>query len=183
MINKPYYKLNDSDEKIIQNFHKEFPVRLSELTAEFNIKIYESELSFMASGQIVKDINDIYTITVRKGQSVARQRFTAAHELSHFLLHKDKIGDGIADNAMYRSGLSSILETEANKLAADILMPMSEVNKKLEDNYTIEQLSDYFEVSYQAMNVRLGIPVWILKHNKSFHLTANASGDFRRYGS
>lgn len=159
MINKPYYKLSDDNEKIIKEHHEIFPVKLSVLASKFNIKIYEYKLPIMASGQIVKDAHNVYAITVQKGQSTVRQRFTAAHELAHFLLHKNKIGDGITDNAMYRSGLSSILETEANKLAADILMPMSEVNKKLRNNFTIEQLSDYFEVSYQAMRVRLGIPV------------------------
>ena len=53
-----------------------------------------------------------------------RRRFTIAHEIAHFLLHRDKIGDQLSDDAMYRSSLSSDDERAANRLAADILMPM-----------------------------------------------------------
>jgi Zn-dependent peptidase ImmA (M78 family) len=158
MINKPYYNLNNNDENNIKQCHETFPVKLSELAAKYDIKIYEAKLPIMASGQIIKD-GGIYKITVQKGQSIARQRFTAAHELAHFFLHKDQIGDGIIDNAMYRSSLPSELETQANKLAADILMPMSEIDKKLKEKYNIGELAKYFDVSNQAMQVRLGIPV------------------------
>lgn len=157
MINKNAYNLKEEYENIIKAHHNEFPVKLGKLASEFNIKIYEDNLPPMASGQIQKTGNT-YAITVQEGQSLERQRFTAAHELAHFFLHKEEIGDGIADNVMYRSNLSSKLETEANKLAADILMPMSEVNKKLDDNFTIEELSEHFGVSHQAMKIRLGIP-------------------------
>lgn len=158
MTNKPYYDLNVNNEKIIKSFHNTFPVKLSELALKFNIKTYEGELPNMASGQIKKTANNTYAITVQRGQSIERQRFTAAHELAHFLLHKDQIGDGVIDNAMYRSHLSNALETQANKLAADILMPMSEMDKKL-PNHTIGELAEYFEVSQQAIRVRLGIPI------------------------
>ncbi len=159
MINKPYYNLCAKDEEIIKKHSETFPVSLSNLCREFNIKLYEADLPLMASGQITKNNErGSYDITVQKGESKARQRFTAAHELAHFLLHKDHIGNGLADNAMYRSGLSSQLETQANKLAADILMPMSEMDKRLEEEYNISKLAEYFEVSQQAIKVRLGIP-------------------------
>jgi len=158
MINKPYYNLSKNDEINIKEVQKTFPVSLSRLSALYDIKLYEADLHIMVSGQILKSKNT-YKVTVQKGQSTARQRFTAAHELAHFFLHRDKIGDGIVDNAMYRSSLPSELETQANKLAADILMPMSEVNKKLKEKSNIGELAKYFDVSNQAMQVRLGIPV------------------------
>jgi Zn-dependent peptidase ImmA (M78 family) len=158
MINKQYYELSPLDEDIIKKYHNKFPVSLSSIANELNIKIYEGDLSVLASGQITKKNNGVYEIIVQKNQSSKRQRFTAAHELSHFFLHKDIMGNGVADNTMYRSHLSNKQETEANKLAADILMPMSEVNKKLDEGLSIDDLSSYFGVSQQAIKVRLGIP-------------------------
>lgn len=59
-------------------------------------------------------------IYVNKGHHVNRRRFTTAHEIAHFILHQDFIGDGIADDGLYRSKLSNAMEAQANKLAADI---------------------------------------------------------------
>ena len=47
-----------------------------------------------------------YAIFVNKGDRYkTRQRFTIAHKIAHFILHREAIGDGIVDDALYRSGL------------------------------------------------------------------------------
>ncbi|MFH3946356.1 ImmA/IrrE family metallo-endopeptidase, partial [Acinetobacter baumannii] len=94
-----------------------------------------------------------------------RQRFTIAHELSHFFLHKaviDSSPEGIKDNVLYRSGEPERIEYEANRLAADIVMPMPLVEQVLRDEFngvvteaTIESLAARFQVSKAAMEIRL----------------------------
>jgi Zn-dependent peptidase ImmA (M78 family) len=64
---------------------------------------------------------------------------------------------------MYRSALTSRKEAEANRLAADIVMPMAAVRKELAalggiaDEEAAKQLAYIFKVSIPAMRVRLGV--------------------------
>ncbi len=72
-------------------------------------------------------------------------------------------GAGVVDSIMYRSSLTSRKETEANKLAADITMPLDAVAKELSkyngvrDSDVASALANIFRVSLPAMKVRLGI--------------------------
>jgi Zn-dependent peptidase ImmA (M78 family) len=64
---------------------------------------------------------------------------------------------------MYRSALTSKKEAEANRLAADIIMPAAAVTKELAAQGGIRseevalRLASTFKVSPPAMRVRLGI--------------------------
>jgi Zn-dependent peptidase ImmA (M78 family) len=61
---------------------------------------------------------------------------------------------------MYRGGLSSREETQANQMAADILMPFPLINKLVDQGETtIEKLAKRLQVSLPALKIRLGIPV------------------------
>jgi len=121
-------------------------------------------MSTGVSGQIMKE-DGHYTIRVNRHEARERQRFTIAHELSHFFLHKaviDSSPDGIKDNVLYRSGEPERIEYEANRLAADIVMPMALVKKVLSEEFngvvteaTIESLAARFQVSKAAMEIRL----------------------------
>src|SRR3546814_8751462 len=64
-----------------------------------------------------------FAIYVNGSHPRVRRRFSIAHEIAHFALHRNLIGDGVTDDAMYRSNLSSAVEVQANRMAADILMP------------------------------------------------------------
>jgi Zn-dependent peptidase ImmA (M78 family) len=66
-------------------------------------------------------------IFVNKNDSPARQRFTIAHELGHWVLHRSKIEADRDIVVLYRKALeegeSDILEQEANCFAANLLVP------------------------------------------------------------
>ncbi|KCZ51795.1 hypothetical protein HY29_18330 [Hyphomonas beringensis] len=100
---------------------------------------------------------------VNKYEVPERQRFTVAHEISHYLLHRDDIGAGVVDSVMYRSSLSSRKETEANQLAAAIIMPAAAVTREMnelgspEDAAVVQELAELFRVSVPAMKIRLGV--------------------------
>lgn len=107
------------------------------------------------SGEIRRD-DFGYVITINSTDARARQRFTLAHEIGHYILHRDLIGDGIVDDAMYRSKLSSYFETQANQYAAFVLMPPMLFKEKAasvhNDTATLAQI---FGVSRQAAEFRL----------------------------
>ena len=113
------------------------------------------------SGCIIKTGGDSFCLIADSLDPPTRQRFTFAHELSHFLLHKDDIGDKFPESILLRSGLSNQKEWEANRLAADILMPRPAIYEYMRNSksYSINQLAKVFDVSPAAIGVRLGVPV------------------------
>jgi Zn-dependent peptidase ImmA (M78 family) len=84
-----------------------------------------------------------------------------AHELAHFLLHSEHINKGISDDVLYRSSLSDRREAQANRLAADILMPDNlvlgsvEVAKEKGVGDLVLFLAEQFSVSEGAMRIKL----------------------------
>lgn len=154
-------RLTAKEREAILESQSTFPIKLGVLSHQLGVNVFRATLPAGISGEIKKTDEGRYIIRVNRHESKNRQRFTLAHELGHYLLHRDQIGDGIADDALYRSRLSNALEYEANKFAADLLMPSAEVHKLLErykhiDNI-IDYVSKYFGVSNQAAEIRLGI--------------------------
>lgn len=148
---------------IVKHQKKGVPIHVVPLAEEFGIKVYRVNDSDNFSGMIVKDKerggSSGYAIFVNTKHPVARRRFTIAHEIAHFILHRSLIGDGISDDALYRSGLGNKIESAANKYAANILMPMDLIYEAILDgDDTIEKLADHFQVSRSAVAARTGIP-------------------------
>jgi Zn-dependent peptidase ImmA (M78 family) len=106
-------------------------------------------------------------VGVNSLDSATRQRFTIAHELGHFLLHAKELHIDEGYSLRFRNALSSKGvdddEIEANQFASHLLMPaslMEEDVRKLgridvDDGEAIETLAKRYEVSPQAMTLRL----------------------------
>ena len=159
------YGLGHNQKELIKDSHKvllENPVNIVSLAKQFGIKkVVRSPMNKGISGKIEKR-EEGYVIITNEAEPKERRRFTIAHELVHFILHKEKIGDGFTENTLYRSGLSSQYEVEANRLAADILMPLNKIEEYISnegtEKATIAGLAKVFNVSFSAIRVRLGIP-------------------------
>ena len=107
-------------------------------------------------------------IGVNAEQPPNRQRFTIAHELGHLLLHEGKqvhLDERLRVNL--RNATSSLAvdpdEMEANQFAAELLMPEAFLEKDmlmlasrdLESGGDIKKLAKKYQVSEQAMTIRL----------------------------
>jgi len=138
------------------------PIQMVDFASDLGIAVYRvpnwpSDLSGMIKKSA--DTDSGLAIYVNANHPVRRRRFTIAHECAHAMLHSELIGDGVVDDALYRSGLSSAVEAQANRLAADILMPRHRLNELIQDGTTnLTELAQKFWVSEQAMAIRLGIP-------------------------
>ena len=141
------------------------PVRLSALASALGVGLKAATLPAGISGEIRPDPSSPGDVVIRvnRHDSDKRQRFTVAHEIAHFLLHRDHIGNGIKDDALYRSSLSDRREAEANRLAADLLMPEHLIADWLERArlLRVDDVASYlakqFEVSEASMKIRLGL--------------------------
>lgn len=158
---REWHNLNSNQQSVIMKRHESYPVKLGEIANEFGLKVKVATLSANISGQI-KEQDGLVTIKVNRHDVKARQRYTLAHEISHFLLHRHLLKHGITDDVLYRSSQSDTVEREADRLAADIIMPMQLVDalfrklspvKKGEELY--EAIAGELDVSTTALKIRL----------------------------
>lgn len=140
------------------------PIDVGAIARDLGLAIFSAELAQNVSGVIVRDQSygtpSGFAIFVDSGESPVRQRFTAAHEIGHYLLHRSLIGDRHEDNYLLRSnGISNRQEAQANAFAADLLMPRALIEQAMANGYnTVDTLADLFQVSKIAMGIRLGLP-------------------------
>jgi len=149
---------------IIQKHQTAAPVQTVALADDLGLKVWHvPNWPDDLSGKIIKSADQGgssgYAIYVNKAHHINRRRFTTAHEIAHFILHRSYIGDGIVDDGLYRSRLSNSMEVQANKLAADILMPRHLLNQHISRGVnSVSQLAKIFQVSESAMSFRVGSP-------------------------
>lgn len=157
-----FHGIAQQDRSIVEERLREKPVRLGMLAKELGINVKLSALGRGLSG-LIESRDGSYTIKINRHETRERQRFTLAHEIAHFLLHREVIdSDGeIRDNVLYRSGQPERLEYEANRLAADLIMPIDRVQSDLAtlgvpvSDAVIERLAQEWQVSKAAMEIRL----------------------------
>lgn len=146
-------------DEIVARHRSRIPVQVISLARELGLRVMKAQnWQHHTSGAIVRT-GDSFTIWTNALHSYTRRRFTIAHEIGHFVLHRELIGDGVHDDALFRSELGGNLETEANRFAADLLMPKRAVYQQVSAGCnTVNQLADKFRVSPSAMSIRLGFP-------------------------
>ncbi len=162
----PYAKARELLERL--NI-KSIPTPVEKVAKLLGAQVRFSPLDEELSGMVyIKD--GVPIIGVNSLHHPNRQRFTIAHELGHLEMHKamitsevhvDKSFPALMRNTVSSTGTEQI-EIEANKFAAELLMPMEEVKKALankqsdiDDDSPIEEIAKKFKVSKQALEYRL----------------------------
>jgi len=141
-------------------------VPVANLIAAQGIQLLYPNLGKDASGVLVRK-DGTTVIGVNRAHAKTRQRFTAAHELGHALLH---VGTDVHHDAGFQVNLRSDLsshgidpeEIEANYFAACLLMPRSFLEADpmafyvdAEDATAVATLARSYGVSAHAMSLRL----------------------------
>ena len=141
-----------------------YPVKIVDLCLAEDIQVFERYLPEEVSGFIViqEEVFDGYgtgrLIVVNLADSPRRRRFTIAHELAHYILHKD---ENLSYYAHRDAGQNGGDEKEANLFASNVLMPHTFVNECVErlgeppQYLLIDYVADKFAVSKDAAQVRL----------------------------
>lgn len=149
----------------IREHQRSYPVDVEKLAKSFGIVVIQKDWPETFVGAIGKDATG-YFIIVNQNISMIRQRFTVAHEIGHYVLHKNQIGPtGIKDDWMYRSALNIAEEAAATKLALAILLPINLMGLAAIDKglrltpKDLPALAEALGVSDTAMAKRLGLPV------------------------
>ena len=125
----------------------------------YNMEVKRYELVYVKGGTIVIDAN------LLNDKTDVRLRFTFAHEVAHWLIHKEMFsGKGIAAASAAKTSFeeNSTTERQADILAADLLLPAGQVKKAFyhitnanKNKNLVASLADLFKVSEQAMSIFL----------------------------
>lgn len=150
-----------SEFEVVNDFIEDAPVDLGAMAAALGLSVdMDADFPPNISGRITRSFDERgqprYRIEVNGTHPDGRKRFTLAHEIAHYLLHRNLIGDGVTDNELYRSGLPDPIEREADGYAAELLMPSKLVRFAYKAGaIDVASLSAAFNVSYDAMKIRL----------------------------
>jgi|SRR2546421_4117415 len=142
------------------------PVDVGRVARHLGVRVEHADLGEDCSGVLLRK-GDAAVIGVNYSHHPNRQRFTIAHELGHFVLHKgDKYIDKGMATVQFRNAESStgtqVEERDANQFAAALLMPEEWVRREFEkhpfdlgDDKALSAMCKRFGVSSQAMSFRL----------------------------
>lgn len=164
-----YKKIEEATVRILAELNvNELPIPIKKIAEHLGVKIHPYDLGENISGVLVfKEEQSI--IGVNPNESSVRQRFTIAHELGHFFLHKNSEESIFVDKdfkVLFRSQESAPgehkREQEANAFAASILMPRKKIEEEIKNNFMdrtdevmIKLLAKKFDVSVIAMSIRI----------------------------
>lgn len=150
--------------KVIERFQQQAPVDVGGVAAALEVNVFAEDLGKNVSGILRRDDKlggkSGYVILVHTRHPLNRQRFTVAHELGHFVLHRDRVNaaDVIEEDEFYRA-FPGPVEREANEFADDLLMPWSLINVITGDGVKdLPTMAERLGVSKQALAIRLGLP-------------------------
>ena len=108
----------------------------------------------------------VWVIRVNKNQNIRRQRFTVAHELGHYMMHRNK-SESFTDEVFFRTEKKDAIEYRANEFASQLLMPEERVRRAIAGgDRNLGKLSERFNVSSAAMKARVQELGYKLKQNE-----------------
>lgn len=142
--------------EIAARFMKQAPVDLDGMAGALGVEVVsDPRLPEGIAGRIERSGRG-YRATINGRDGRRRQRFTLAHELAHVILHRDLLGDGIVDDVLYRSRMSSDIESQANRFAADLLMPAALMREFWRQGVrSFADMAARFDVSAEAARIRM----------------------------
>lgn len=181
-----------------------YPIELDQLVQSVcDIAQYSGDLTVVRKrldsieGSLIKTRGDAkWTILLNSSIcNKRRQRFTFAHEIGHFMCHRD-LKDEFSDGEASLNNFTEHLELEANTFASWLLMPANLMREEFESQKwtteTLCQIGSRFECSLQASALRYvklserpvafvvsrdGMIIWCCKAKNAPFLTAYKFGD------
>jgi Zn-dependent peptidase ImmA (M78 family) len=142
------------------------PVDVNSAAESLDLSVVEQDLESSVSAMlVVKDGHGV--IGVNTNHHPNRRRFSVAHEIGHYLLHRDSASVFVdAAPVFFRAETSAAgtkqQEVEANAFAAELLIPAVSLREQVEqqaldpyDDASVHRLARTFGVSAQALTIKL----------------------------
>lgn len=131
------------------------PLNIADLAHELDIVVRYEPMEGDDSGSLIFDEETKrWIMTINSLHHPHRQRFTMAHELGHFFKHAP-LSSEFRDTNFFRNAETNPMEAEANKFAAELLMPAENFENFIENvSAQAEDLAEHFQVSSIAVRIR-----------------------------
>jgi Zn-dependent peptidase ImmA (M78 family) len=150
---------------LVEEAQQSVPVNVEALARQFGLRVKRLPMAESIAGVLSRE-TDGWTLTVNAEHTDSRQRFTIAHEIGHFVLHRDRLGDGTNDStdyavtsdaAHYNDAIGPGAERDANQFATAVLMPEARILDVCETFRCNdpEPIARLFRVSPHAMRTRM----------------------------
>lgn len=158
---KPRYSLAKKEaQNVLKNNYIDMPpINVRELVGNYGLQLRFAEFPEQMSGVCGFLDTDEKAIWVNVKDSPNRQNFTIAHELGHWLLHREEIIDRPDSYHVLRrqpmGGEKDYRETEANSFAANLLVPTSMLKICKQGGFNKQMMADLFCVSQDVIGYRL----------------------------
>lgn len=131
------------------------PFLVEELARSLGVRVVHEPMDQEMSGFLERRA-DGWVAGINSYHHRVRQRFTLAHEIAHFVLHRDQQDEFRDQTFARRKSAPSVMERQADDFAARLLMPDSEVRAAIDKGMrNLNDLALQFEVSSLAMRFRL----------------------------
>lgn len=151
-----------ADEVRAENFQSSPPVDVYEIAQNNGLEIIEVKFP-----EEQADISGFVTIQdgtgklyVNLSDSPTRRRFTVAHELGHWRLHRDELRSNPQRSILFRIAIGKLnndpIERDANVFAANLLVPL-ELLREHKSGRSVEELAKLFNVSTEVIGYRLSL--------------------------
>jgi Zn-dependent peptidase ImmA (M78 family) len=156
-----------SDLSWISEAQKEDKADLVELAHNLGIAVVHGMLTQEMTGMLQFE-DERWTIIVNQGDSETRKRFTIAHEIGHYIMHRDLVrnrtGYGVlTDNHKYHQipqfenhRITSDHEHQATWVAINLLMHEDKIRRMHSEGLSIFQIGNLTGCSPKAISLRLG---------------------------
>jgi len=160
-LRETYDRYSKETKELLKKYKNSASVPIIKIAHDLGLKIFMAkDLPDKFCGALRKEGED-FVIYVNKDHCEERKKFTIAHEIAHFLEHKEliasndyatlnrqKLKDEEGDEVINEK------EVEANKLASILLMPKKKFKDVWEKANSIEEVASEFEVSVSAATLR-----------------------------
>lgn len=127
------------------------------LETVYDMEIHKYILFPVNAGTILVDAS-----LCEEDSSTGHLRFTCAHELAHWVLHKGLYTGTGESAALLAETSENNMEVQANMLGSAILMPIAQIKRCFyqlrrgrQNGQLIDDMAGVFQVSRQAMRIRL----------------------------
>jgi Zn-dependent peptidase ImmA (M78 family) len=162
--------VKEAERVLVEFGNVSLPVPVERIAKQLGIQVRFSPLDQELSGMIfIKD--GVPIVGVNSIHHPNRQRFTIAHEIGHYILHRELLTSEVHVDKQFpalmrdensATGTESI-EIQANRFASCLLMPQVLLDQALkgrhfdiDDPRPLEELAKRFRVSKQALDYRIG---------------------------
>jgi Zn-dependent peptidase ImmA (M78 family) len=143
------------------------PVDVFALAGEMGLGPISEALPENISGLIRRNEDGSMSVVYNFWHARTRQRFTVAHEIGHFIFHRDRLDAGVSDTLAFRADdvelpnprIGREQEWQANNFAANLLVPDRWLRAARASGINdVKELARQFEVSPAVMKIKLGLP-------------------------